>query len=599
MTTKDAPNPTESLGDTTLIPTSEMFRVIAEQATDIVSIALHHRQAASEGARSALKAAIDRSDIAIPGFRSPSRARADVLTQPVLIEILYGDDRLASAVLRMWAEALSGLAELVTAHLDSSGIPVVRARKETFEATWPYSESFMESGMLTAEHPEFNRRDVALMLCYLSGRFPVEQHFQSDLFKRFLQELEALPSDAPEWDEALGFLTELTTTVAEGVAERSLAQKEEFDAAIAAITVEFADELRYLSMDIVALSSGVVGVSLIRPALAFADSLRSALDAYRELRPQAPTRSEEKERAEQRERCEVQLLAILDEWQQSVDAASAESSVDGEAGRGADAVTEEASLQIEATVSAGEEVTTENSRLKWANDALREDRNRLQAEKQAVTVENARLIKELGALRHAHDRLRTEKDAQSEENSTLKRQLRESRQREEAWRGAPPVTRPAGEEPVGPPPVESVSEAIAAAAARFPDRLVIAFNSRSRQDTPFQRPDEVLTALSWLAADYYRIRSDGGGDAADLDKAIKEVCPGWSYIPHQSAVTIGKFKDWYYTSVNGTKYELAEHLGKGSSGNPQHTIRVAFAWDDDEKKVIVGYIGHHQRSQGS
>ncbi len=80
---------------------------------------------------------------------------------------------------------------------------------------------------------------------------------------------------------------------------------------------------------------------------------------------------------------------------------------------------------------------------------------------------------------------------------------------------------------------------------------------------------------------------------------LKEACPGWSYIPHQSAVTIGMFKDWYYAFVNGNKYELGEHIGRGSSGNPQHTIRIAFAWDDHDKRVVVGYVGHHQRSQGS
>ncbi len=110
---------------------------------------------------------------------------------------------------------------------------------------------------------------------------------------------------------------------------------------------------------------------------------------------------------------------------------------------------------------------------------------------------------------------------------------------------------------------------------------------------------EDLSALAWLATDYHRVRSDGGGDTANLDKAIKEACPGWSYIPHQSAVTIGKFKDWYFTEVDGRKHELAEHVGRGSSGNPQHTIRIAFAWDNDAKKVIVGYVGHHQRSQRS
>ena len=595
MTTKQAPDPLKHSGDAAPIPMSEIFHVIAEQAVDVVHTALQHRQDASDGSRSAINAAIDRSGIAIPGFRNPSRAQNDILAEPVLRELLHGNDRLASAVLRTWAEALPDLVELVTAHLGSLGTPVVHARKDTFDATWPHSLSFMESGFLAAEHPEFNRRDTALMLCYLSGMFPVEEHVQSDLFDRFLRDLDALPTDAPEWDEALSFLTELTTVVVEGVAERALARQEEFDDAIAGITAEFAGELRYLDIDLSTVSSDIVGVSLVNSALTFAGSLRSALEAYREMRPQASTRKEESERVEQRGACEAGILAIIEGWRETVGAASAGASPDG-----LDGPAEATPPQTDAAENAGEDLAAENTRLKWANDALREDRSKLQAEKRTVTVENARLVKELNALRHAHDSLRAEKEAQGEENSALRRQLRESRQREEAWRGAPSPTLPLSEGTEhSPPPVESVREAIAVAAARFPDRLVIALNSRSKEDTPFQRPDEVLSALAWLATDYHRIRSDGGGDAADLDKAIKEACPGWSYIPHQSAVTIGKFKDWYFTKVDGRKHELAEHVGRGSSGNPQHTIRIAFAWDDDANKVVVGYVGHHQRSQGS
>ncbi len=254
MTTNEAPHPLEPSGDAAPIPMSEIFHVIADQAVDVVHTALQHRQDASDGARSALNAAIDRSGITIPGFRNPSRAQNDILAEPVLRELLHGNDRLASAVLRTWAEALPGLVELVTAHLGSLGTPVVHARKDTFDATWPHSLSFMESGFLAAEHPEFNRRDTALMLCYLSGMFPVEEHVQSDLFDRFLRELDALPSDAPEWDEALSFLTELTTVVVEGVAERALARQEEFDNAIAGITAEFVGELGYLGIDLGSVS---------------------------------------------------------------------------------------------------------------------------------------------------------------------------------------------------------------------------------------------------------------------------------------------------------------------------------------------------------
>ena len=39
--------------------------------------------------------------------------------------------------------------------------------------------------------------------------------------------------------------------------------------------------------------------------------------------------------------------------------------------------------------------------------------------------------------------------------------------------------------------------------------------------------------------------------------------------------------------------------GKGTSFDPQNTIRIAFDWDDEEKRVVVGYIGRHQKNRRS
>lgn len=588
MTTMPDSNPTGH-ADSVHIPMSELFLLIGEQADVVVRTALQHRHAASEGARSALNTAIDRADIAIDGFRKPSRAQPDLLASPVLLELLRGNDRLASTILRTWAESLPDLAKVVTDHLQANGIRIAPAKKDSFDAVWPENLCFIESGVLVGEHPEFNRHDAELMLCYISGRFPVEVPVQSDLFERFLRELNALPSDATEWDEAPNFLTELTSTIGAKLGERQRALLQAFDEAISDVASRFADELRYLEVDLTTISSDAAESRSITPALTFAEDLLSALESYREVHPQAPTKTEETQRVERRDACESRILSIVDSWHETIGSAPEDAATaDEEPG----AVPATFLTKDDATEHATDETAAENARLKSANDALHEDRATLRAE-------NARLTKELASLEHAHDNLRTEKEAQGEENSLLKRQLRESRLREEAWRGAPVTADLAEDEAPPRSSVESVREAIAAAAADFPDQLFIALNSRSKDDTPFRRPDEVFNALSWLATVYHRARTDGNGDTPDFDRMLKEVCPGWSYIPHQSAVTIGKFKDWYYTSINGTKYELAEHVGRGSSGNPQYTIRIAFAWDDHAKRVVVGYVGHHQRSQGS
>ena len=41
-----------------------------------------------------------------------------------------------------------------------------------------------------------------------------------------------------------------------------------------------------------------------------------------------------------------------------------------------------------------------------------------------------------------------------------------------------------------------------------------------------------------------------------------------------------------------------ERFGTGN-GHPRGTIRIAFLWDAERKKVVVGYIGRHQRTRAT
>ena len=63
--------------------------------------------------------------------------------------------------------------------------------------------------------------------------------------------------------------------------------------------------------------------------------------------------------------------------------------------------------------------------------------------------------------------------------------------------------------------------------------------------------------------------------------------------------TKDQFPEWYRTRVDDREYELDMHVGKGTSFDPQNTIRIAFDWDDEGKRVVVGYIGRHQKNRRS
>ena len=77
------------------------------------------------------------------------------------------------------------------------------------------------------------------------------------------------------------------------------------------------------------------------------------------------------------------------------------------------------------------------------------------------------------------------------------------------------------------------------------------------------------------------------------------MCSGWSYKTNQVEESIAKYREWYETLADGKTWFLGAHIGKGTSRDPQHTIRIGFARDDENDRIIVGFIGLHQRNRQS
>lgn len=146
-------------------------------------------------------------------------------------------------------------------------------------------------------------------------------------------------------------------------------------------------------------------------------------------------------------------------------------------------------------------------------------------------------------------------------------------------------------------PLSTVSEAVERAKKLFKNRLVFALNAKSEVgESAFDDPEEFFTALSWLANDYFDSKTSVKS-GKPLRDSIKEMLPDWFYSGGQSDQTMGQYKDWYHCQFEGRKWELGEHIGTGTSKDARHTIRIGFAWDKDGKRVIIGFVGQHQRSR--
>ena len=256
-------------------------------------------------------------------------------------------------------------------------------------------------------------------------------------------------------------------------------------------------------------------------------------------------------------------------------------------------------------------VVDENAGLKQTNAALSAEKAErdavdvaaLNAEVERLQSDNRRLTEDKEGLELANEGLRSDLDLLGREKDNLELDLARSGETETYWREAY-IAASAGETrmAMGASPdaeLGSVNEALELAETMFPNELAIALNSKSSKNSPFRKPDEVFGALTWLATEYRRRRTTPSATRPDFNKLLKESCPGWFYKPGQTEVTAEQFIEWYTTTVDNKTHHLYHHIGKGNSHDPQHTIRIAFAWDDESERVAVGFLGLHQRNRRS
>lgn len=540
----------------------------------VVNRSLAHRGKTPAALRSALDGAI-RADVRLPGFRDASKAPPKRLIPAVFLEIDRRCPRLADAVVRVWEDNRRPLREQVAKYLEQSA---AEGRPEPPEGrTWTIREWQALRDRIVEQHKKLDGDEVALMLCVVTGKLPSagyddpEEEIYSPRFLRWIEELERLPADMPEWDEAEQFAKVLHSLAGQKRDELDNAVVNELEAQIDEVRDRYKEELRYLDIDVRSwFNEAYSRQATIPDALELVMDLKKELAEYHEVRPQAPSREQERSRAVARARHEQAILDGLAAWnklmEQPVDPPKSE-----------DAEVQEPREPYDAKVGAGQPEVEE----------LRGEKRKLEEQ----IEESAK------AAAFAKEQL-------SDEISRLKGELAQSRKDEEYWRlqyvskSAEDADGAIGKDDSVPADLASVREVIAYAERTFPGQLLFALNGKSEKNTPYQKPREVFDALAWLATEYHHLRPDPGAKA-DFDRLIKETVPGWSYKPNQTETTMGMYPEWYRAVVNGKTYELANHIGKGSGFDPQNTIRIAFAWDDERQQVVVGYIGRHQRNRQS
>ena len=365
---------------------------------------------------------------------------------------------------------------------------------------------------------------------------------------------------------------------------------------------KFGEELGYLEIDLSRWLEEAKEHPVVFPeAASVAEALHDSLLEYMNLKPIARTRSEELERRVLREDCEDTIFSLASEWAKLIEVAKRmeeeqktdwqdEEAAAGDVEMGVegpgDVSSQPEEVSAPSTEAEVEEPPQAAAAMAELEDAL-EENERLRSEKAAAVTESRGLRVKVSDLEGEVDRLRQE--------------LYESQQTEKVWREQfVSVSKAVGDEKEeAPAEIGDVGDAVERARRAFPDQLVVALNSKSDVETPFQRPEEVYDVLAWLGTEYHRARTRQLGRDPQFDKLLKEACSGWFYKPKQTDETKDQYPDWYRTRVGDTEYELDAHVGKGTSFDPQNTIRIAFDWDENEKRVVVGYIGRHQKNRRS
>jgi len=149
-----------------------------------------------------------------------------------------------------------------------------------------------------------------------------------------------------------------------------------------------------------------------------------------------------------------------------------------------------------------------------------------------------------------------------------------------------------------PVPALGLADVVGKAEEVFSRQLQFRLNSESLVNgNPFNDPQAVADALEWLASTYYAARQ-GELDITHLNDSLYRACR-WRYSSNQHDRQFFENEGQYRMLVNGRAYFLNETIGKGTGGDPVNTIRIAFYWDRQRARVVIGYIGQHKPDTGA
>ena len=538
----------------------------------------------------------------IPGFNNdPLRAVPPLLKQHIL-ERVERDLDFERFIVGVWVDTGPQLRASVKEHIETLDARIYDS-DETDEDFWDAQVS-----LLADKHGEYEEDDILLMtkVCFTHAKLQADSQKESaeadaaaqiatsdpnaveKSLRELLVALRDLPATLPLWRESVPNFVEALNEVITLKDEELLRVKgltDELDR----IQSAYATELSFFRHGAEEWNTLILAMSLadangIDKSGRIMAGLENSFQTYRKITGRASTLAEERERREKRHDMEVTIEGLLNE----IDALYL-------------AGTSELEQGLNPVDDAREPSQSEpDSQVREELDTLKLEHKTLLDNNRALSQDADSLSEANRALQGEVEGLNADKQALADEVAELKDQLRITELQELNWRNAYETEMSSKDTPAPEPipsEIESIRQALDLARARFGDKLAIRLNKKSDPDYGYTRPKEVWDALEWLANTYHPTQT-GETRVIDLNESIRNTCSGWEYKANQTDITFNMYREWYTTTMDGNTYELRKHIGKGT-GRDSNIIRVAFDWDEDLQRVIVGYIGPHQRNRVS
>ena len=525
--------------------------------------------------------------LSTPGFKDPEKAleRCPKILEKPLFQVVHSlppASPLSAIIIVLWRESHQKLEDAVLRFLKadkSRPSTLIQARKNCPRGCPKTNEwTSVRKDFIDSQDAEFPSEHVDLMFCCVMHIHFSHQIKEADSLplNEWTNSLNLLPSDDPLWGSRFdSFCQKITEIGKSKQAQKSVVAS--LKNALVEVEQKFADDLAFLDIKIPSVTRETIA-SDFGSARKHADHLKKALERFSGLRRE---RKEAKTYAQ-----EQPFLKKLPEAAKRVSEAHSE-------------LEKMLAQQSPPTKSLSPRSAPpppgrENRQLEAKEKELRQQIQNLQETSKADKTQ-------IQQQRQQIEKLQRIAADNKEEIKKLRASLDTSRGDEKTWREAYQnkmrrKSAVGADEQKADGKVRSVQDALDKAERDYPEELLVKLNTHSnRKKNRFEKPDEVLKALQWLALFYRKARMNGAS-TSNLDESLRQTCSNWFYSANQSEFALREFPGWYTTTVDNKTYELEPHIGTGKSLDERHTIRIAFAWAPELKKVVVGFVGQHQRT---